>query len=151
MTNLNSKPAWLRLAACMLYDGLVVLALSFALALGFILLFGDASHGLKRYALQLFLWLGVGLYFVWCWRKSGQTLAMQTWQLKLSHGQANLLNWPQALIRYALASLSLAAFGLGFVWALFDRDGLFCTTDCSIAALPSCHELQHNQPSQQEQ
>ena len=125
MTNLHTKPAWLRLAACMLYDGLVVLALSFALALGFILLFGDASHGLKRYALQLFLWLGIGLYFVWCWRKSGQTLAMQTWQLKLSHGQANLLNWPQALIRYALASLSLAAFGLGFVWALFDRDGLF--------------------------
>ena len=125
MTNLNSKPAWLRLAACMLYDGLVVLALSFALALGFILLFGDASHGLKRYALQLFLWLGVGLYFVWCWRKSGQTLAMQTWQLKLSDGQTKLLNWPQALIRYALASLSLAAFGLGFVWAVFDRDGLF--------------------------
>ena len=125
MTNLNSKPAWLRLAACMLYDGLVVLALSFALALGFILLFGDASHGLKRYALQLFLWLGIGLYFVWCWRKSGQTLAMQTWQLKLSDGQTKLLNWPQALIRYALASLSLAAFGLGFVWALFDRDGLF--------------------------
>ncbi len=125
MTNLHTKPAWLRLAACMLYDGLVVLALSFALALGFILLFGDASHGLKRYALQLFLWLGVGLYFVWCWRKSGQTLAMQTWQLKLSHGQANLLNWPQALIRYALASLSLGAFGLGFAWAVFDRDGLF--------------------------
>ncbi len=125
MTNLHTKPAWLRLAACMLYDGLVVLALSFALALGFILLFGDASHGLKRYALQLFLWLGIGLYFVWCWRKSGQTLAMQTWQLKLSDGQTKLLNWPQALIRYALASLSLAAFGLGFVWALFDRDGLF--------------------------
>lgn len=125
MTNLNSKPAWLRLAACMLYDGLVVLALSFALALGFILLFGDASHGLKRYALQLFLWLGIGLYFVWCWRKSGQTLAMQTWQLKLSDGQTKLLNWPQALIRYALASLSLGAFGLGFAWAVFDRDGLF--------------------------
>jgi len=125
VTNLHTKPAWLRLAACMLYDGLVVLALSFALALGFILLFGDASHGLKRYALQLFLWLGIGLYFVWCWRKSGQTLAMQTWQLKLSDGQTKLLNWPQALIRYALASLSLAAFGLGFVWALFDRDDLF--------------------------
>ena len=125
MTNLNSKPAWLRLAACMLYDGLVVLALSFALALGFILLFGDASHGLKRYALQLFLWLGVGLYFVWCWRKSGQTLAMQTWQLKLSRAHTNLLNWPQALIRYALASLSLGVFGLGFVWAVFDREGLF--------------------------
>jgi len=109
----------------MVYDGLVVLALSFALALGFILLFGDASHGLKRYALQLFLWLGVGFYFVWCWRKSGQTLAMQTWQLKLSHGQTDLLNWSKACLRYAFASLSLAAFGLGFVWAVFDRDGLF--------------------------
>ena len=125
MTNLHTKPGWLRLGACMVYDGLVVLALSFALALGFILLFGDASYGLKRYALQLFLWLGIGLYFVWCWRKSGQTLAMQTWQLKLSHGHASLLNWPQALIRYALASLSLGAFGLGFVWAVFDREGLF--------------------------
>ena len=125
MNKLHTKPGWLRLSACMVYDGLVVLALSFALALGFILLFGDASHGLKRYALQLFLWLGVGFYFVWCWRKSGQTLAMQTWQLKLSHGQADLLNWPQACLRYALASLSLAAFGLGFVWAVFDRDGLF--------------------------
>ncbi|MEY3805149.1 MAG: hypothetical protein RL667_1271 [Pseudomonadota bacterium] len=107
MTNLHTKPGWLRLGACMVYDGLVVLALSFALALGFILLFGDASYGLKRYALQLFLWLGIGLYFVWCWRKSGQTLAMQTWQLKLSHGH------------------SLGVFGLGFVWAVFDREGLF--------------------------
>ena len=125
MNKLHTKPGWLRLSACMVYDGLVVLALSFALALGFILLLGDASHGLKRYALQLFLWLGVGFYFVWCWRKSGQTLAMQTWQLKLSHDQADLLNWPQAWLRYALASFSLAAFGLGFVWAVFDRDGLF--------------------------
>jgi uncharacterized RDD family membrane protein YckC len=125
VNKLHTKPGWLRLSACMVYDGLVVLALSFALALGFIVLFGDASHGLKRYALQLFLWLGVGFYFVWCWRKSGQTLAMQTWQLKLSHGQADLLNWSKACLRYAFASLSLAAFGLGFVWAVFDRDGLF--------------------------
>jgi uncharacterized RDD family membrane protein YckC len=125
LTNLHTKPGWLRLAACLVYDGLVVLALSFALALGFISLFGDASHGLKRCALQLFLWLGNGLYFVWCWRKSGQTLAMQTWQLRLSYGQVDLLNWPQAFIRYALASLGLGVFGLGFVWAVFDRDGLF--------------------------
>ena len=125
MTNLHTKPGWLRLAACLVYDGLVVLALSFALALGFISVFGDASHGLKRYALQLFLWLGIGFYFAWCWRKSGQTLAMQTWQLRLSHGPVDLLNWSQALRRYALASLSLGAFGLGFMWAVFDRDGLF--------------------------
>ena len=75
--------------------------------------------------LFLILLIALIVYFVWCWRKSGQTLAMQTWQLKLSRGHTNLLNWPQALIRYALASLSLGVFGLGFVWAVFDREGLF--------------------------
>ncbi len=123
--SVKTKPSLLRLGACMVYDGLVVLALSFALALVFILLFGDASHGFKRYGLQLFLWLGVGLYFVWCWRKSGQTLAMQTWQLKLSNAQLGRLSWPQALLRYVMASLSLGVFGLGFIWAVFDPDRLF--------------------------
>jgi uncharacterized RDD family membrane protein YckC len=125
VTHLNTKPGWLRLVACMVYDGLVVVALSFALALVFILLFGDASHGPMRLALQLFLWFGVGLYFVWCWHKSGQTLAMQTWRLQLKHSQTGRLSWPQAASRYALASLGLTAFGLGFLWALLDRDGLF--------------------------
>lgn len=123
--SVKTKPSLLRLGACMVYDGLVVLALSFALALVFILLFGDASHGFKRYGLQLFLWLGVGLYFVWCWRKSGQTLAMQTWQLKLRNAQLGRLSWPQALLRYVMASLSLGVFGLGFIWAVFDPDRLF--------------------------
>lgn len=123
--SVKTKPSLLRLGACIVYDGLVVLALSFALALVFILLFGDASHGFKRYGLQLFLWLGVGLYFVWCWRKSGQTLAMQTWQLKLSNAQLGRLSWPQALLRYVMASLSLGVFGLGFIWAVFDPDRLF--------------------------
>lgn len=123
--SVKTKPSLLRLGACIVYDGLVVLALSFALALVFILLFGDASHGFKRYGLQLFLWLGVGLYFVWCWRKSGQTLAMQTWQLKLSNAQLGRLSWPQVLLRYVMASLSLGVFGLGFIWAVFDPDRLF--------------------------
>lgn len=123
--SVKTKPSLLRLGACIVYDGLVVLALSFALALVFILLFGDASHGFKRYGLQLFLWLGVGLYFVWCWRKSGQTLAMQTWQLKLRNAQLGRLSWPQALLRYVMASLSLGVFGLGFIWAVFDPDRLF--------------------------
>ncbi len=125
MPNAMHSPGLLRLLACLVYDGLVVLAWCLVLAGGFILLLGDASHGLKRYFFQWFLWLGLGSYFVWCWRKSGQTLAMQTWRIKLVNQQGEVLSWRQALARYVLASLSAGLLGLGFLWALLDRDHLF--------------------------
>jgi uncharacterized RDD family membrane protein YckC len=75
--------------------------------------------------LQLFLWLTAGIYFVWCWQKSGQTLAMQTWQLKLLNQDGQLLTLTAAITRYVLASLSLIAFGFGYLWIIVDRDRLF--------------------------
>lgn len=118
-------PGLLKLGACLIYDALVVIAISFACALVFLWLAGDATHGVKRYLLQLFLLLSVGFYFVWCWLKSGQTLAMQTWQLKLVSQNGQLLSMHVAIARYLLACVSLALFGLGFLWAIIDRDRLF--------------------------
>ena len=40
-----------------------------------------------------------GFYFVWYWRKTGQTLAMQTWRVKLVNMQGELLTRDQALKR----------------------------------------------------
>ncbi|PKO52801.1 MAG: RDD family protein [Betaproteobacteria bacterium HGW-Betaproteobacteria-20] len=124
-TVLPTAPSLFKLGACLIYEALVVIALSFACALAFVMLFGDATHGIKRALLQLFLWLSVGVYFVWCWHKSGQTLAMQTWQLKLFNQDAQLLSVNMAVARYALATVSLIMFGLGFLWAIIDREHLF--------------------------
>lgn len=121
----TTAPSLTKLGACFIYDALVVIALSFICAWAFLWLVGDATQGLKRFALQLFLWLSVGAYFVWCWLKSGQTLAMQTWQLKLVSQGGQLLSVKVAIARYVLAYLSLIFFGLGFLWAIFDRDRLF--------------------------
>jgi uncharacterized RDD family membrane protein YckC len=121
----TTAPSLTKLGACLIYDALVVIALSFACAWVFLWLVGDATHGIKRYALQLFLCLSVGTYFVWCWLKSGQTLAMQTWQLKLVNQDAQLLSVKVAVARYVLACVSLMLFGLGFLWAIIDRDHLF--------------------------
>lgn len=118
-------PGLLRLGACLIYEALVVIAISFACALAFVMLFGDATHGVKRYFLQLFLWLAVGVYFVWCWRKSGQTLAMQTWKLQVVNQDSHLLSMNAAIARYLLACVSLALLGFGFLWAIIDRDHLF--------------------------
>ena len=121
----TTAPSFFKLGACLIYEVLVVIALSLAVTTIFVLSLGEATTGIKRYLLQLFLWLTVGVYFVWCWQKRGQTLAMQTWQLKLLNQEAQLLSLKAAIFRYVLASLSLMVFGLGFLWAIVDRDRLF--------------------------
>lgn len=121
----RQAPSVLKLGACLIYESLVVLALAFVCALIFVLLVGDATQGIKRYMLQLFLLLSVGVYFVWCWHKSGQTLAMQTWQFKVLDQNSHLLSVKVASARYVLACVGLMLFGFGFLWAIIDRDNLF--------------------------
>ena len=125
----------LRLFAACIYELLLLLALWMLCTWIFLSLFGDATSHYKRTFLQLFLWLITGAYFVWCWTKTGQTLAAKTWKIKLvtqnlanqdlTNQQNVNLNTQQAMIRYALASASIVACGLGFFWALVDKDGLF--------------------------
>lgn len=114
-------PGLLRLGACIVYELLTVIAILFVSAALFVFVAGDASAGIKRLLLQLFLWLVTGAYFVRCWLKSGQTLAMQAWKLKLTDHHAHTLSLEFAIYRYVLATLSLALGGLGFLWALADR------------------------------
>ena len=119
-----------RLFAACVYELLLLLALWMLCTWIFVSLFGDATSHYKRTFLQLFLWLVTGAYFVWCWTKTGQTLATKTWKIKLvtqnlANQQNVNLNKRQAIIRYALASASILACGLGFIWALVDKDRLF--------------------------
>jgi uncharacterized RDD family membrane protein YckC len=111
-------------AAC-IYELLLLLALWMLCTWIFVSLFGNATHDHKRYFLQLFLWIVTGAYFVWCWTKTGQTLATKTWKIRLVNQQVSNLNIKQAIIRYALASASILACGLGYIWALVDKDRLF--------------------------
>lgn len=115
----------LKLFAACVYELLLLIALWMLCTWVFVSLFGDASNGYKRYGLQLVLWLMTGAYFVWCWCKSGQTLAAQTWKIKLVDQKNNILSTKQAMYRYALASLSLLVCGLGYFWALIDKNGVF--------------------------
>jgi len=118
-------PSLIKLGACLIYEAFVVIALSFAYTLVFVITVGDATYGVKRVWLQLILWLAIGVYFVWCWHRSGQTLAMQAWKLQVLNQNLDLLSVKMAAIRYILATVSLMLFGLGFLWAIVDRDHLF--------------------------
>ena len=107
------------------YELLILIAIWLVCTGIFIALFGDATDGLKRFALQLTIWSVTGIYFVWCWKKSGQTVAMKTWKVKLVSQKSSPLSYNQLVLRYILASLGLFAAGAGFLWMIFDRDNLF--------------------------
>ncbi len=66
------------------------------------------------------------LYFGWFWTHGGQTVGMRAWRLRLRvRGDgADPVLWRQALARFLAAGLSWAALGLGFAWALWDRERL---------------------------
>jgi uncharacterized RDD family membrane protein YckC len=122
-----------RRLAGLLYESLLlfgVLAFTFLLPWAIILWLGgwDDAHTpiwvgfLER--LSLFVLLGA--YFVWYWHRHGQTLAMQTWRLRVvDAADGKNPSWRRACLRYALAWPSLCLFGVGILWALFDLDNLF--------------------------
>ncbi len=108
-----------------IYEALLMLALALALTAAYILLVGDANHGWKRLGLQALLWVVMGAYFVRCWAVTGQTLASQTWKLKVVDQSGQLLSARQAVLRYLMASVLLLPVGLTLWWALLDREQQF--------------------------
>lgn len=78
-----------------------------------------------RHFQQLYLLVVAGGYLVWFWTHGGQTLAMKTWRIRLVSASGDTVGSRQAWLRYALALLGLAACGLGFLWALWDRERQF--------------------------
>jgi uncharacterized RDD family membrane protein YckC len=60
-------------------------------------------EGGQRWAHQAVLFIAIGVYFVWCWHRSGQTLAMKTWNLRLVLGDGGRVSLSRAIARYVLA------------------------------------------------
>ena len=113
-----------RLAA-MIYELLLVVAVLFVASFVFIRLTGDAQGGWKHIVFQIFL-VGVLFgYFSIFWLRSGQTLAMKTWHIKLVDREGELLSMKRAALRFLLALMGLSCFGLSIIWAWFDRDRQF--------------------------
>jgi uncharacterized RDD family membrane protein YckC len=120
-----SLPGLARRLASGVYELLLLLALVFLATFPFLALFSDATHGWRRHLLQLWVLVVCGAYFVWFWTRGGQTLPMKTWNLRLARTDGAALTWQLAVLRYLLAVVGLFAAGLGFAWALFDRDRQF--------------------------
>ena len=118
-------PALGRRLASAVYETLLLLALVFIATFPFLAFVGESTHGWKRHVLQAWVVVVWGAYFVWFWTRGGQTLPMKTWRIRVVRFDGAPLGVGRALHRYVLALLGFAAAGLGFAWALVDRDRQF--------------------------
>lgn len=111
--------------AVMVYELLLVTAVLFVAALPFLYLVGSAQSGWLRHVFQFYLVGVLFAYFSAFWLRSGQTLAMKTWRIRLVNPNGAPVTLKQAALRFVLALLGLLLAGVGFWWALFDRDRQF--------------------------
>ncbi len=58
-----------------------------------------------RTLMQDWLFLVIGLYFVWFWTHGGQTLAMKTWRIRLVTTDGEVVKTKRAIGRYLLSWL----------------------------------------------
>jgi uncharacterized RDD family membrane protein YckC len=116
-----STPGLPRRLASMAYEAVLLFAVAFFAAWLFFFASGarDATAGGLRYALQLFIAVVFASYFLWCWLRGGQTLAMKAWKIRLVD-----VTPVRAFIRFLLA-LFLVPTLVSIAWAFFDRDRQF--------------------------
>jgi uncharacterized RDD family membrane protein YckC len=105
----------------MFYEALLLFGVAFFAGWLFFFASGgrDATGGWLRHLLQLFIMVVLGSYFLWCWLRGGQTLAMKAWRVRLVDVTPR-----KALLRFILAVL-LVPTGISIIWSLFDRDRQF--------------------------
>lgn len=112
----------------MVYDGLLLLALLFLVTACFLPLTGGTAITWAGFPL---LWLLhkfavagviVGFYGI-AWTRSGETLGMASWRLRVERLDGSLLTWRDTAMRIGAAILSWIPLGFGWLWCFVDAEG----------------------------
>jgi uncharacterized RDD family membrane protein YckC len=105
----------------MAYESLLLFAVAFFAGWLFFFASGgrDATAGWLRPALQAFIVVVFAAYFLRCWLRGGQTLAMKAWRIRLVD-----ITPGKAILRFLFAMI-LVPTGISFLWAFFDKEKKF--------------------------
>ncbi len=126
-------PLWRRLMA-IIYDGMLVIAIWFITTMLYMLIktmvIGtEAMQAIAEDetfsgdpALTACLFGATFFFFAYFWQKLGQTLGMQVWRIRIQNADGTAIGWRQALLRFVLAAIAGACFGLGYLWMLWDKE-----------------------------
>jgi uncharacterized RDD family membrane protein YckC len=101
----------------MVYEAMLMFGVLFIAGWLFSTLLQQKHALYLRSILQDWLFLVIGVYFVWFWTHSGQTLAMKTWRIRLVTRDGQEVKAKRALGRYFLAWFWILP-GLALAWAI---------------------------------
>lgn len=120
----KKNPSLLRVYGSLIYELFALLPI-WMLASFIFIYFLDGFFGVHQTLFfQIYLWLTSGFYLTYCWVKSGQTLAMRAWNIRIcSHQYRISIN--AAWIRYMLATIGCILGGVTFLWALTNKKNLY--------------------------
>lgn len=125
-TPILPTPSIRRRLASMLYESLLLIGVFFFGFLAPNIILGIVFEIMLPNGVMLLQVVAMfGVYFVWFWSRRRQTLAMRTWKIELVSADGKPAAIDQMLLRFMLAWPSLFCFGIGVLWALFDRDRQF--------------------------
>lgn len=117
--------------ACFIYEGVLLFAVVVVTALLYGVLTQQRHALVGSFGLQALLFVVLGLYFVFFWTRSGQTLAMLTWGVRLQTTAGETVSVQRAMCRYLLSwvwfipALAIVHFsGLQGGWVTFGVLGL---------------------------
>lgn len=115
----------LRRLGAILYDSLLIFALLMLVTTIFLIpRGGDPVETDSNLLYQACVALVIFLFFTGFWSKSGSTLGMQSWGLRVETADGEVPTFAKASLRFFAAILSWAALGLGFLWQLWDSEKL---------------------------
>lgn len=93
-------PGLRRRMACFFYEGVLLFGVLMIAALLYGLVTQQRHALVGMRGLQAFLFLVLGLYFVWFWSHGGQTVAMKTWHIRLLTKDGQPVPVARAALRY---------------------------------------------------
>jgi len=115
----------LRRFGAIIYDTLLLLALLFLTTIPFVAVRGgEPVEADDNRLFQVCVALVVFFFFTGFWSRSGRTLGMQSWGLRVETADGKIPSFTTASIRFAAAILSWIPLGLGFFWQLWDKEKL---------------------------
>ena len=96
-------PSLTRRMACFVYEAMILFGIGLvpgAIGAVFTAQTGHRDILQSDTALRVIAFAIYAIYFVWCWSRSGQTLPMQTWHIRVETRDGTLLGQGRALLRY---------------------------------------------------
>lgn len=118
-----THPAGLvRRLGAMMYDFLIIVAIWMLLGFARLPFLPDGVDAMNDHAgpgFQSVLFLVTFSFFTFFWRRTGQTLGMQAWRIRIQNSDGRAITLTQSLMRFFSGAFSLICLGLGHFWMLF--------------------------------